>query len=91
MLLVIDVGNSNTVIGLYRDNELVVHWRIVTTHNHTSDELRVLDENDNDYVYHANDDCRVPLREHRSIQAIQMREIVSSVYEFRVIIHKKRC
>lgn len=42
MLLVIDVGNSNTVIGLYRENELVVHWRIVTTHNHTSDELRVL-------------------------------------------------
>jgi len=42
MLLVIDVGNSNTVVGLYRDDELLAHWRIVTTHYRTSDELRVL-------------------------------------------------
>ena len=42
MLLVIDVGNSNTVVGLYRDQELVANWRIVTTHYRTSDELRVL-------------------------------------------------
>lgn len=42
MLLVIDVGNSNTVVGLYRDEKLLVHWRIVTTHYRTSDELRVL-------------------------------------------------
>ena len=42
MLLVIDVGNSNTVIGLYRDETLVAHWRIDTTQYRTSDELRVL-------------------------------------------------
>tara|TARA_R100001463_G_scaffold21687_1_gene52007 strand:- start:831 stop:974 length:144 start_codon:yes stop_codon:yes gene_type:complete len=44
-----------------------------------SDELLFLYECGNDYVYDANGDCRVPLQEHQSIQAIQMQEIVSSV------------
>ncbi|MCP4499334.1 MAG: type III pantothenate kinase [Deltaproteobacteria bacterium] len=39
MLLVIDVGNSNTVIGLYQEKELVHHFRISTTRGRTSDEL----------------------------------------------------
>jgi len=38
MLLVIDVGNSNTVIGVYREEELVRHWRISTERARTSDE-----------------------------------------------------
>ena len=42
MLLVMDVGNSNTVVGLYDDEKLAGHWRIVTTTYRTSDELRIL-------------------------------------------------
>jgi len=42
MLMVVDVGNSHTVIGLYEDEELVGHWRIVSEHHRTSDELGIL-------------------------------------------------
>jgi len=39
MLLAIDVGNTQTVIGAYRENELAGNWRISTDSNKTSDEL----------------------------------------------------
>jgi len=39
VLLVIDVGNTNTVIGLYDGDNLVHHFRISTTRGRTSDEL----------------------------------------------------
>jgi type III pantothenate kinase len=42
MLLAIDVGNTNTVIGMYEDVELVDHWRIATNAERTSDELGLL-------------------------------------------------
>jgi type III pantothenate kinase len=42
MLLVIDVGNTNTVIGVYDGDELVADWRIVTLTDRTSDEYGVL-------------------------------------------------
>lgn len=42
MLLVIDVGNSNTVLGLYEGDTLRGDWRVVTTNYRTSDELRIL-------------------------------------------------
>jgi type III pantothenate kinase len=42
MLLVIDVGNTNTVIGLYDDIELVHRWRLETTSARTSDEYAVM-------------------------------------------------
>lgn len=42
MLMVMDVGNSNTVVGLYDGETLVGHWRIVTATYRTSDELRIL-------------------------------------------------
>lgn len=38
MLLVIDVGNSNTVLGLYREDELVRNWRLTTERARTADE-----------------------------------------------------
>ncbi len=41
MLLVIDVGNTNTVVGLYDGDELCEHWRLATDNYRTSDELRV--------------------------------------------------
>jgi type III pantothenate kinase len=38
MLLVIDVGNTNTVLGLYRGSELLRDWRV------TTDKVRTVDE-----------------------------------------------
>jgi type III pantothenate kinase len=57
MLLAIDVGNTNTVLGLYRldttagtvpagtvegERELIAHWRVTTHRTQTSDEYGVL-------------------------------------------------
>ena len=42
MLLVIDVGNSNNVIGLFSGEKLLTHWRIRTERNRTADEYWVL-------------------------------------------------
>ena len=41
MILAVDVGNTQTVIGLVRDGELGGHWRVSTDASLTSDELRV--------------------------------------------------
>lgn len=42
MLLVIDVGNSNTVLGLYDGENLVKDWRIATDTAKTVDEYAIL-------------------------------------------------
>ena len=42
VLLVIDVGNSNTVLGLYDGENLVRDWRIATDTAKTADEYAVL-------------------------------------------------
>ncbi|HOO91789.1 MAG TPA: type III pantothenate kinase, partial [Syntrophales bacterium] len=42
MLLVIDVGNSNTVVGLYEGEKLLNHWRVRTVADHTIDEYGML-------------------------------------------------
>lgn len=43
MLLVIDVGNTNTVIGVYDDkDQLKENWRIRTVRNNTADEFNIL-------------------------------------------------
>lgn len=42
MLLVIDVGNTNTVLGLYDGDHLVHDWRIRTVSEHTVDEYGML-------------------------------------------------
>src|SRR5258705_13244322 len=41
-MLAVDVGNTNTVLGVFRDDDLVAHWRIQTIAERTSDELAVL-------------------------------------------------
>lgn len=42
MLLVIDVGNTNTVIGVYDGDVLKEDWRIRTVRDNTADEFNVL-------------------------------------------------
>ncbi|MGL1932434.1 MAG: type III pantothenate kinase [Desulfotalea sp.] len=41
MLLVIDIGNSHTVSGLYKDGELLGSWRLKTNKDYTADELAI--------------------------------------------------
>jgi type III pantothenate kinase len=41
MLLAIDVGNTQTVFGLFDDDALAQHWRIATEAHRTGDELGV--------------------------------------------------
>ena len=38
MIFVLDVGNTNTVLGVYDDDILKHHWRIETSRNKTEDE-----------------------------------------------------
>ena len=50
MLLVLDVGNTNTVLGVYEmgkppkgaEPRLIAHWRVATVRTHTVDEYGVL-------------------------------------------------
>ena len=42
MLLVIDVGNTNTVLGLYDGEKLIYNWRIRTVTDSTADEYGIL-------------------------------------------------
>jgi type III pantothenate kinase len=45
MLLCIDIGNTNIVLGIFKDGMLLNHWRIRTERDMTSDELGVLFNN----------------------------------------------
>jgi type III pantothenate kinase len=42
VLLAIDVGNTQTVLGLFEDSDLREHWRLATDRERTGDELGVL-------------------------------------------------
>ena len=45
MLLAIDVGNTNTVLGVFDGTKLVAHWRLSTLHDQTVDEWGILTRN----------------------------------------------
>jgi type III pantothenate kinase len=54
MLLVIDVGNTNIVLGVYNDNKLIVDWRLSTNVPKTADEygisvINLFEKNDIDF------------------------------------------
>ncbi len=42
MLLVIDIGNTNIVMGIFKDGNLIQDWRVRTEHNTTADEFNIL-------------------------------------------------
>jgi type III pantothenate kinase len=44
-LLAIDIGNTNTVVGLFRKSKLLNSWRLTTVRDRTSDEHGVLVRN----------------------------------------------
>jgi len=41
VVCVVDVGNSHTVVGLYRGNKVVEYWRLTTRKQTTSDEVLI--------------------------------------------------
>jgi type III pantothenate kinase len=45
MLLTIDVGNTNTVLGVFRGEDLIANWRLTTARAQTVDEYGVLTRN----------------------------------------------
>ena len=45
MLLTIDVGNTNTVLGVFRGEDLIANWRLTTAREQTVDEYGVLTRN----------------------------------------------
>ncbi len=42
MLLAVDVGNTNVVLGVFRGKELLAHWRLSTSPSRTADEFAIL-------------------------------------------------
>ncbi len=42
MLLVIDIGNTNIVFGVYKDDTLINHWRVSTVLERTADEYAIV-------------------------------------------------
>lgn len=42
MLLCVDIGNTNIVLGMYRGEELLTHWRVNTDHQKMPDEYGML-------------------------------------------------
>src|SRR6266571_2022149 len=42
MLLAVDVGNTETIIGMFRERVLTWHWRMSTHPERTADELALL-------------------------------------------------
>jgi type III pantothenate kinase len=41
-LLVVDVGNTNIVLGIYRDDQLLTSWRLATARDRTADEYGIV-------------------------------------------------
>lgn len=68
MLLVLDVGNTTTVIGIYQNETLIKHWRL-TSERHTSDELGI-------YLLNLLDICSIP---RKSIQGAIFSSVVPSL------------
>lgn len=42
MLLTIDVGNTNIVLGIFKEKDLLYHWRISTDREQTEDEYGII-------------------------------------------------
>jgi type III pantothenate kinase len=66
MLLVIDAGNTNVTLGVYRDVELLAHWRL------TTNPVRTVDE----YGVHARNLFELAGLDHKDIEAIAIASVV---------------
>lgn len=69
MLLVIDIGNTNTSLGVFDGEKLVVHWRLTTSRARTTDEWGV----------HARNLFELAGLDFKSIDAIAIASVVPPV------------
>ena len=85
MLLTIDVGNTNTVLGIFDGAELVKSWRVKTDPRDTADELWIRISNLIDgYIVDALAICStVPasLRELRTMVSMYFEEVPTTIVE----------
>jgi type III pantothenate kinase len=85
MLLTIDVGNTNTVLGIFDDAELIKSWRVKTDPRDTADELWIRISNLIDgYIVDALAICStVPasLRELRTMVSMYFEEVPTTIVE----------
>ena len=80
MLLTIDVGNTNAVLGVFEGEEVVEHWRIATDPVRTADELAVTLRGLTG---------QSPLLEHRKLDGIAVCSTVPSVlHEMREMLER---
>ena len=42
MLLVVDVGNTNITLGVYKEDKIIRSWRLSTTKDKSSDEIGLM-------------------------------------------------
>ncbi|MGX8797037.1 type III pantothenate kinase [Fusibacter sp. JL298sf-3] len=63
MLLTFDVGNTNIVMGVYKDDVLLTNWRMATDHSRSADEIGI-------FILH--------LFEHENLDAKEVTDIIIS-------------
>lgn len=63
MLLTFDVGNTNIVMGVYKDDVLLTNWRMATDHSRSADEIGI-------FILH--------LFEHEKLNADEVSDIIIS-------------
>lgn len=66
MLLVIDAGNTNVTLGVYRGEELLAHWRL------TTNPVRTVDE----YGVHARNLFELSKLDYKEVEAIAIASVV---------------
>lgn len=59
MLLAIDVGNTNIVLGIYRGEDLVGSWRLATARDRTADEYGILAKQLIDHAFDGTIDAAI--------------------------------
>jgi len=77
VLLVIDVGNTNIVLGVFQEKDLLYHWRISTDRQRTADEYGIL-------IYNLFQHNRMDMKHVRSV-------IISSVVPPLIVPLQRMC
>src|SRR5512137_2169269 len=77
MLLTIDIGNTNIVLGIFQDDNLIKYWRIVTRPDKTEDEYGIL-------IYNLYQAAKIEISETKQV-------IISSVVPAMVRIMEALC
>ncbi|MFW6264613.1 MAG: type III pantothenate kinase [Bacillota bacterium] len=87
MILTIDIGNTNIVLGTFKDKELYKHWRISTDKNKTSYEYSLIIKNLFDYdEIDTKDVSGVVISSVVPPVSTSMRNAVESLFEMKALV-----